>query len=932
MPLVLPFLSERRTGPDTPGGQYTLLPRSERQLETPSQEGSTTATSSAGGLFPATLSEYRAQSSAEKHQKEQELEDGELPEGQGDEEVILQVNGKAIDSTASPVSPSRVDVACGAEVGFLNLPPSREDKGVGSARAFSARQEDKSSFSRLMQGSPQRHSDEEEGVPLLQASADEEREASVQSKKQTKVVARAETGSKETSHDSRATKGSFHAKKPERKQLPVVPTMITVAVLASINLGIYYGASPKFKNPETKELLTWEPYMVLNGVMVSIVLLAFGLPADLLLLAFSSFFCVTRIISVHELLGGLSNEGVVAVGALCAVSAAIDKTKALNGIMGKALGSPSSASMGMIRLAIPLISLGSVFNNTPLVAVFIPIVKQWCAAKGLDVGHFMMPLSFMAMLSATLTTMGSSTNLLAVKLVPQAQIHFLDPAPVGCIIILTGVAYCTLFGPCLLPCAGTSEPDLEAKEKGSEDPEKAQPIRDKFEVHFKLAADGPLLGRSALETGMLNALVEPAVVRCTVGDGSKAMEAGERLAVINATAKEIMSLGAIPGLSLQSYQAWYRSAKEKTNNSKLLWQKAKKVQLALKFQKKPFQNAPDHFQEDDEFVSGIEGTSRMAMPVRRWIAAGMDGGWAEASVTLFKLVVPPGGPVGLETVSQDADSGATICRLQQLHRYLQGHQCTLVGMCGACPDENGNLLLCGGELLLVEAPAKAVSNELRDSFSLVIPVEEQLPPAAVRLSFLDPYRPGLAVLGLLSTVVFAAFDLAPLDAVAFLVALSSILLGTLSGPDLYRSINGPVLLTVAASFGFGAAIYNTGLATCLASGVLFLVEDYGKAAITGALVGLALVLGVFVSNNTVVILLAPLIEDICERRNLSLKMAMLSVIYAANLSFATPFSYQTNMMVMPHGKYVFIDYIKFGLPMMIICGIVALGATLVYWG
>jgi len=87
-----------------------------------------------------------------------------------------------------------------------------------------------------------------------------------------------------------------------------------------------------------------------------------------------------------------------------------------------------------------------------------------------------------------------------------------------------------------------------------------------------------------------------------------------------------------------------------------------------------------------------------------------------------------------------------------------------------------------------------------------------------------------------------------------------------------------------------------------------------------------------VSNNTVVILLAPLIQDICKRKGINLKMAMLAVIYAANLSFATPFSYQTNMMVMPHGKYVFIDYIKFGLPMMIVCGIVALIGTYTVWG
>merc|ERR1719335_2005054 len=99
-----------------------------------------------------------------------------------------------------------------------------------------------------------------------------------------------------------------------------------------------------------------------------------------------------------------------------------------------------------------------------------------------------------------------------------------------------------------------------------------------------------------------------------------------------------------------------------------------------------------------------------------------------------------------------------------------------------------------------------------------------------------------------------------------------------------------------------------------------------------SIVILTLALGVVVSNNTTVILLAPLVRDICERQGMSIKMTMLAVIYAANLSFATPFSYQTNMMVMPHGGYVFIDYVKFGVPMMLVCGVVALLGTYAVWG
>jgi len=725
-------------------------------------------------------------------------------------------------------------------------------------------------------------------------------------------------------------------------QLPAVG----VAVLLAINLGIWVSG-PTFKSPKTSKLQSWQPYLVLNGVIGSIALLAMGLPADLLLLGLSSAFCALRIITCDELLGGLSNEGVVAVAALCAVSAAIDKTKALNGLMGRCMGKPKTTAMAMLRLAFPLLSLGSVFNNTPLVAVMIPIVKDWTERIGLDVGHFMMPLSFFAMLSATLTTMGSSTNLLAVQLVPEANIGFLDPAPVGLMIIATGVTYCALVGPHMLPrafpetaascldelegidaettsCAMDDEesPSCKAALVGdaSEKPENGvgEVTGDRYTARYKLDKKGPLVGQSAIISGLLLALPAPTVVRCTVGDGSRPFDGEERIVVENATAEEIISFASIPGLRLQAYEAQRRPPNERVS----AWGRVKALTVVTRFlgaarsgsaRRSPF--------SAENFKSRIDAVGRLAMPVRRWVAAGMGGGWDEPSASLFKLVVPPGGLHQRCAVS--------IADLQQ---QLADFDCTLVAMSGALPTHNGDVTLLGGEVLLVEAYAAKFLKAAQKTFPLVVSVPEQPVPLYIKLSPLDPFRPYLAVLGLLVTVLFSALEWAPLDAVAILVALASLLLGTLTGRDFYRSINGPVLLTVAASFGVGAAIYNTGLATCLASGVLFLAEDSGNMGIVSALVVLALSLGIFVSNNTVVVLLAPLIKDICERKGLSLKVCMLSIIYAANLSFATPFSYQTNMMVMEHGRYVFMDYVKFGVPMMILCGITALCGTFMYWG
>jgi len=677
---------------------------------------------------------------------------------------------------------------------------------------------------------------------------------------------------------------------------------VALGSLLAMDMLMAFTVRVQFFNPHNGEAMSWQPYIVLNGVAVSIGLMVMGLPADLLLLGLSSFFCALGIITTNQLLGGLSNEGVVAVAALCCVSAAIDKTKALNGLMGGALGSPKSTSYAIIRMAIPVVCLGTVFNNTPLVAVMIPIVKDWTKKLGHQASHFMMPLSFVTMLSACMTTMGSSTNLLAVQLVPEAEIAFLDMAPVGFVVMVTGVLYCALIGPYLLPsngiAGGDSEPTAGKKvERAELLDDCCGPDADRYTVSLNIGQQGPLFGKRLEESGLPKAVAEPASIK-PVGDVDfkKQLEWGDELVAVNATATDIACLASIPGLTLRALGLSLLTSAH---------QKRRRESLA---------NEP-----------GAKG--RFHLPAGKWVAGSDGGGYQNRKRSLYQVVLAPG---GLNTDRRGPDDSGQA-RLADLQRPLSEIEVTLVAVRGCSLKDQSAMTLRGGEVLLVEALNTRLI-EGCDMFSLVNRIPDGQPPMSIVLSPLDPYRSLLAVAGLVITVALAALEIAPLDPVAVLAAMASIVLGTLGPKDLYAAINGPVLLTVAASFGVGAAIEDTGLASKLASTVMQLAEDGGPTCILSSVMVLALGLGVVVSNNTTVILLAPLVKDICERQGMSLKMTMLAVIYAANLSFATPFSYQTNMMVMPHGQYVFMDYVKFGVPMMLLCGTVALISTYLYWG
>jgi len=617
---------------------------------------------------------------------------------------------------------------------------------------------------------------------------------------------------------------------------------------------------------------------------------------------------------VQELLEGLSNSGVVAVAVLCIVSKAIDKTKALNGLMGACLGMPRGPVCAILRLALPVAALGTVFNNTPLVAVMIPIVKDWTVRTGHETSYFMMPLSFITMLSACITTMGSSTNLLAVELVPEARIQFLDLAPVGLMVLVTGVAYCCFLAPLMLPANsdhvvednhGGHHQNMNARIKkkvaarGVVTDEATCDV-DRYTVFFALAMDGPLHHRCAESCGILHCVPPPARIRFLDDRGAKdekrIMDHGDVLCLENATAADIASLVAVPGLNLQSLGGQFRSAEHQQRRYQTM-------------EKEAVQH------------------SRFALPVRKWVAAGVQGGWVASQRELFEIVIAPGGIV---KAGRKSLVGSTT--LEELQKPLSAYNCTLIAVRGVPREQSAVLSLQGGEVLLVEALSADFSHDALQAFMMVLPVHEEAPPASLHLSPLDPFRPACSVLGLAGCVLLSAFKIAELDSVALLVGLACIASGTLTNRELYGAINGPVLLTVAASFGVGSACHKTGLASTLAKSVLLLAEGSGQTAILGSVVGLALLLGVVVSNNTTVILLAPLVKDISSRQNMDLKMMMLAIIYAANLSFATPFSYQTNMMVMPHGKYVFMDYVKFGVPMMILCGSVAVVGTISLWG
>lgn len=135
------------------------------------------------------------------------------------------------------------------------------------------------------------------------------------------------------------------------------------------------------------------------------------LPAELILLIAVACLLLLDVINVQQALGGLANEGLATVALLYIIAAALVRTGVVSALIHPLMGRADSLSKAQMRLMIPVAFLSSLLNNTPVVAMLIPAIAEWTKRHNLSPSHFMIPLSYAAIVGGTCTLVGTSTNL-----------------------------------------------------------------------------------------------------------------------------------------------------------------------------------------------------------------------------------------------------------------------------------------------------------------------------------------------------------------------------------------------------------------------------------------------------------------------------------------------------------------------------------------
>lgn len=175
---------------------------------------------------------------------------------------------------------------------------------------------------------------------------------------------------------------------------------------------------------------------------------------------------------------------------------------------------------------------------------------------------------------------------------------------------------------------------------------------------------------------------------------------------------------------------------------------------------------------------------------------------------------------------------------------------------------------------------------------------------------------GLAALGVfVAVIVVAAMGYAPIAASAFTGAVLLVLTRVISADEAYRGLRPQILLLIAGMVVVGLSLEVTGLAATATSALTAVVGGLGPLATLAVLYGLTLFLTEILSNAAVAVLLTPVAVALAETLGVSPQPFIVAVMMAASAAFATPFGYQTNVLVFEMGRYNYMDFVRIGLPL-----------------
>jgi di/tricarboxylate transporter len=227
-------------------------------------------------------------------------------------------------------------------------------------------------------------------------------------------------------------------------------------------------------------------------------------------------------------------------------------------------------------------------------------------------------------------------------------------------------------------------------------------------------------------------------------------------------------------------------------------------------------------------------------------------------------------------------------------------------------------LLIASDRLLSRPARKAAAPGLYDDDPEFHHAELGTTELFVEGHVLKPWKALAAIAVFVAVILLAALDIAPIAAAAFTGAVLLIVLRVISADEAYQGLRPDILILIAGMVVLGIALEETGLASAATGAMVGSLEGLHPLLALVLLYGATLFLTELLSNATVAVLITPMAVALAEALGVSPRPFLVAVMMAGSAAFATPFGYQTNVLVYQIGGYSYMDFVRVGLPLNLI--------------
>ena len=571
---------------------------------------------------------------------------------------------------------------------------------------------------------------------------------------------------------------------------------------------------------------------------------------------------LTQTLTPAEALAGFSNPVVIMMAGLFVVGGGIFQTGLAKKLSGRMMQLAGNSSLALFLLVMVVTAvIGGFVSNTGTVALMLPIVVSIAAGSRTHAGTLLMPLAFASSMGGMLTLIGTPPNLVINEALVEAGfpgLSFFSFLPVGIVCILVGILV-------LLPL---SKRFLARRAEGT-DEEKT----------------GKTLSQLVEEYGL-----DAQLSRCTVTPSSPL--AGMRMA------------------QLDLYNTYRLTILERRQENHMHGKFIKSISQSTV-------NADTTFRVGDVlYLSGSRSDIDSFMADYRLSVDLTDGPARDDArlefydIGIAELVLlPKSRLVGrvIRNTALRAKYHINVLGIRRKGAYIR--------------ERLADECLAAGDVLLVQATWQNIARLDREEDDWVVLGQPLAEAAKVTLTYKAPVA-ALIMLAMVCMMVFDFIPVAPVTAV-MLAAVLMVLCGCFRSVEAaYKTINWESLVLIAAMMPMSVALEKTGASALLSQ---TLVDSLGGVSPTVLLAGIYFttsLLTMFISNTATAVLMAPIALTSATEMGVSPYAFLFAVTLGASMCFASPFSTPPNALVMQAGRYTFMDYVKVGLPLQIVMGIV----------